>query len=70
MVQVGCFSLLIINFVDLSLVAWASMSGKSSSSSGDSVVPISVKRARPKRTMSDEDVWDYSNAKIIGIYIY
>lgn len=30
-------------------------------------MPVSVKRSRPKRTPSDEDVWSYLDAKIIGM---
>jgi len=42
-----------------------STSGGLSSSSGSSIVPVSVKQTRQKRTKSDEDVWDWPDAKII-----
>jgi len=56
----------VTNFVDAPWQARQSTSGTSSLSSGDSVVPMSVKQSRPKRTMSDEDVWNYPDSKIIG----
>ena len=34
------------------------------------VVPMSVKRTRPKRKGSDEDVWEFPDTKIIGMYIH
>jgi hypothetical protein len=46
-----------------------SMSGGSFPLSGDSVVPMSVKQTRPKRRKSDEDVWDWPDAKIIRTYL-
>ena len=46
----------------------SSMSGGSFPSSGDSIVPMSVKQTRPKRRKSDEDVWDWPDAKIIRTY--
>ena len=36
---------------------------------GSLAVPMSVKKTRAKRTLSDEDVWEWTDAKIIGMYI-
>ena len=38
----------------------------SSTLSENSAVPISVKKTRPKRQLSDEDIWEWTDAKIIG----
>ena len=44
-------------------------SGRSSQSSGSSIVPMSAKKMRAKRKLSDEDVWEWTDAKIIGTHV-
>jgi len=59
----------LMNHINVPYLGRVSASGESSQSSGSSIIPTSVKRARPKRKASDEDVWDYSDMKIIGTKI-
>ena len=40
-----------------------------SPSSRSSTVPISVKKTRVKQKLSDEDVWEWPDAKIIGMHM-
>ena len=58
-----------MNHINVPYLGWVSASGESSQSSGSSIIPTSIKCAHPKRKASDEDVWDYSDMKIIGTKI-
>jgi hypothetical protein len=42
--------------------------GESFQSSGSLAVPMSVKKTRAKRKLSDEDVWEWTDARIIGMH--
>lgn len=64
--QASDLSYFIMTFTHPPNAGRTSGSRKSSSSSGSSSVPISAKKTRQKRWLSDEDVWEWPDSKIIG----
>lgn len=66
-VQVGCFLYFVMTHL-FSLIGHVPGLGESSSS-GNPAVPMSVKKTRAKRKLSDEEVWEWADAKIIGMYV-
>lgn len=52
-----------------SFVGHVPESRESSQSSESLAIPMSVKKTRKKRTQSDEDVWEWTDARIIGTYV-
>lgn len=54
------------DFIDPSFPGHTSTSAGSTMSSEASAVPTSIRRTRAKRIKTDEDVWDWSDKKIIG----
>ena len=59
---------LVVDASEWSCLGYAPTSGGSSSSLETLVVPTSVKRTRAKRRKSDEEVWEWPDNKIIGMY--
>lgn len=67
-VQVRWSSPFIVNLTDFYWPAWGLASGTSSLTSENSAILISMKNTCPKHIVSDEDVWNHTDMRIIGMH--